>query len=382
MALAQVLEKATSLTKPPTVYDQGYLLGFRGLLVIESFLWIFLQTFVPSTVAASANPSGRFYEEMIRKTLSVLFWNDSFLYCSIIFLSARSIAIPFIKNPSKERVARSVLCRGVTLWFPVACALAFAKGAMTQAELESLYNFKTRTNNYSMQIPYFLPNTLAYFNSVFNVFWTTHNYAIQAGSTAFPSQTLWLVTAVYMQSYTVYMTMVIIPYTRKKWRMQGAFFFVLTAWWCDSWAWYTITGLLFCDMVITMDFKAAAQRGIPIDIPIRRLRRADGSPFRLPVWLPAGLLMVGGYVMQFLWHDYRPDLMENEYEYHSGLYYTGGLNYEYETNHTPARGDIYLIIVGFFFLLESYDIVQRIFANKFFVFLGKRSLSKFYSSSG
>jgi hypothetical protein len=135
-------------------------------------------------------------------------------------------------------------------------------------------------------------------------------------------------------------------------------------------------------MVITMDFKAAAQRGIPIDIPIRRLRRADGSPFRLPVWLPAGLLMVGGYVMQFLWHDYRPDLMENEYEYHSGLYYTGGLNYEYETNHTPARGDIYLIIVGFFFLLESYDIVQRIFANKFFVFLGKRSLSKFYSSSG
>jgi hypothetical protein len=196
MALAQVLEKATSLTKPPTVYNQEYLLGFRGLLVIESFLWIFLQTFVPSTVAASANPSSRFYEEMIRKTIPVLFWNDSFLYCSIIFLSARSIAIPFVKNPSTERVARSVLCRGVTLWFPVAFALAFAKGAMTQAELESIYNFKTRTNNYSMQVPYFLPNTLAYFNSVFNVFWTTHNYAIQAGSTAFPSQTLWLITAV------------------------------------------------------------------------------------------------------------------------------------------------------------------------------------------
>jgi hypothetical protein len=30
------------------------------------------------------------------------------------------------------------------------------------------------------------------------------------------------------------MTMVIIPYMRKNWRVQGAFFFVLTAWWYDS----------------------------------------------------------------------------------------------------------------------------------------------------
>ena len=375
--IPQLLLKAASL-KPPTVYDQQYLLGFRGLLVIETFLWVFLQTFVPTTVAASANPNGRFYEVMIRKTLSVLFWNESFLYGAIIFLSARSIAIPFIKNPSKERIAQSVLCRGITLWLPVAFALAFAKGSMTQSEMQAIYNFKTRTNNFSMQVPYFLPNTLAYFNSVFNIFWTTHNYSIQAGSTAFPSQTLWIITAVYMQSYTVYMTMVIIPYTRKKWRVQGAVFFVLAAWWCDSWAWYTITGLLFCDMVNTMEFKAAAQRGIPISIPMLRLRRADGSPFRLPVWLPAGFLMVAGYLMQYLWIDFRPNLLEKEYEYHSGLYYTGGLNYEYLTNHSPARGDIYLILVGFFFLLESYDIVQRIFDNKVFVFLGKRSLSKLF----
>lgn len=88
--------------------------------------------------------------------------------------------------------------------------------------------------------------------------------------------------------------------------------------------------------------------------------------------------MVAGYLMQYLWIDLRPDLLEKEYEYHSGLYYTGGLNYEYLTNHSPARGDIYLILVGFFFLLESYDIVQRIFDNKVFVFLGKRSLSKLF----
>jgi hypothetical protein len=380
MAASPFLEKAASLAKVATVYDQQYLFGFRGLLVIETFLWMFLTTFVPTTVASSANTDGKFYETMIRKTLSVLFWNDSFLYGAIVFLSARSIGIPFIRDPSKSRIARSVLCRGFTLWFPIAIALAIAKGAMTRSELERIYDFKTRTNNFSMQVPYFLPNTLAYFNSVFNIFWTTHNPSAQAGSTAFPSQTLWLITTVYMQSYTVYMTMVIIPYTRKRWRVQGAFFFVLTAWWCDSWAWYTITGLLFCDMVITMDFKAAAQRGIPISLPVKSLRRADGSPFRLPVWLPAVLLMVAGYLMQYLWAAWRPDLLDKEYEYHSGLYYTGGLNYNYEAVHTPARGDIYLILVGFFVLLESYDIVQRIFNNKFFVFLGKRSLSRLHPS--
>jgi hypothetical protein len=373
MALPQILEKAASLAKPATVYEQQYLLGFRGLLVIETFLWVFLQTFVPTAVAASANPDGKFYKEMIRKTLSVLFWNESFLYGAIIFLSARSVAIPFIKNPAKNRVARSVLCRGITLWFPIAVALAIAKIAMTKAQLEEIYDFKIQTQNFSMQVPYFLLNTLAYFNSVFNLFWTTHNFPIQAGSTAFPSQTLWLINVVYMQSYTVYMTMVIIPSTRKAWRVQGAFFFVITAWWCDSWAWYTISGLLFCDMVMTMDFKAAAQRGIPIRWPFRR---ADASPWRLPVWLPAGLLVVGGYLMQFLWIDFRPDLYAKDYEYHSGLYYTGGLAYEYLTNHSPARSDIYLIIVGIFFFLETYDIVQRVFDNRFFVFLGKRSLSK------
>ncbi|KAI9734049.1 MAG: hypothetical protein M1818_006987 [Claussenomyces sp. TS43310] len=382
MALQHIIEKAKLLkAQPPTPYDQQYLLGFRGLLVIETFLWVFLQTFVPTAVAGSSNPSGRLYEQIIRKTLSVIFWNESFLYGAVIFLSARSIAIPFNRSPAKERVARSVLCRGIALWFPVAVGLAIIKLAFSTQRLNDVYQFKLKTNNNSMQVPYYIPNALAYFNSVFNMFWTTHNYSVQAGSTAFPTQTAWIINAVYVQSYTVYVTMIIIPYTRKKWRVQGAFFFVLTAWWCQSWAWYTISGLLFCDMVMNMDFKAAAQRGIPIDIPIRRLRRADGSPHRVPVWVPAGLCTVAGFLMQYLWTDWRPDLLDREYMYHSGLYYTAGLNYEYATNHTPARDDIYLILIGFFTFLESYDFLQRFFQIKFLVFLGKRSLSYFLIQS-
>jgi hypothetical protein len=60
------------------------------------------------------------------------------------------------------------------------------------------------------------------------------------------------------------MTMVIIPYTRRSWRVKGALLFIITAWWVQSWAWYSITGLLFADMATNMDFKVKAQRGIKV----------------------------------------------------------------------------------------------------------------------
>jgi hypothetical protein len=64
------------------------------------------------------------------------------------------------------------------------------------------------------------------------------------------------------------MTMVIIPYTRRSWRVKGALFFIITAWWVQSWAWYSITGLLFADMATNMDFKVNSQRGIKVQLPL------------------------------------------------------------------------------------------------------------------
>jgi arginine exporter protein ArgO len=67
-------------------------------------------------------------------------------------------------------------------------------------------------------------------------------------------------------SFTIYMTMVIIPYTRRSWRVKGAFCFIITAWWVQSWAWFSITGLLIADMATNMDFKAKAQHGIKVGL--------------------------------------------------------------------------------------------------------------------
>lgn len=364
------------IVTPPTKYEQEYLVGFRGILVIQAFLWMFLTTFAPATVYASAYQDGPHGQVIVRKVLSVLFWNEYMLYGSIIFLSARSIAIPFFRNPKPETIARSLLTRSLSLCIPVAICLAIIKGAFTTSFLTELTTFNDgNPDNLTLEVPYKLPTTLSYWNSVFELFWKTHGFESQSGSYAFPTQTLWLINAIYIQSYTVYMTMVIVPHTRPRWRVQFAVPFVVAAWWCNSWAWYTISGLLICDMVMHMDFKQNAQLGVPIQFRGMAWRTADGRPRRIPTWVFGGLLLVGGFLMQYLWVAYRPDLFYAEWRIHSNPYTTPGLDENYMVDHTAARDDVYITLMGFFFLLETYDFLQQALQTKFLLFLGRRALS-------
>lgn len=179
----------------------------------------------------------------------MLFWNESLIYSCIILLSARVLALPFFLSPSRTVVASSVFRRGIRLWLPTAVALATITGVSHALRPDYISSFAEETGNHSISNPYQMPNTLAYFNSVFDVFWVTRDWDLQAASRAFPGQTLWIVSVIFEQSYTVFMTMVIVPYTQKGWRIIGGFFFIITAWWVDSWAWYTITGLLLADAV-------------------------------------------------------------------------------------------------------------------------------------
>ncbi|EEA23284.1 hypothetical protein TMatcc_002141 [Talaromyces marneffei ATCC 18224] len=369
------------IVTPPTKHEQEYLIGFRGILVIQSFLWMFLQTFAPTTVYASGNPHGPLGQEIVRKVLSVLFWNEYFLYGSIIFLSARSIAIPFFRNPTPPVIARSLLTRALQLCIPAAICLAIVKGSMTSNTFNTIWQFKTTTNNNSMPFPIELSTTLSYWNSVFNLFWTTHGFRAQSGNYAFPTQTLWMINAVYIQSYTVYMIMVIVPHTRPAWRVQFGIFFVIAAWWCNSWAWYTVSGLLMCDMVMHMDFKQNALIGIPVQFRGLVWRSRNGQPRRIPTWLVGCLLLIGGLLMQYLWVAYRPQLFYSEWRIHSNPYTTAGLDENYITEHISARDDVYITILGIFTLLETYEVLQRVLQNKFLLFLGRRSLSYFLLQS-
>ncbi|BDD57760.1 hypothetical protein MAP00_003104 [Monascus purpureus] len=183
---------------------------------------------------------------------------------------------------------------------------------------------------------------------------------------------MWIINVIYMQSYTVYASMLIIPYTRNSWRVKGSILFIITAWWVQSWAWYTISGLILADMVINMGFKAKAQRGIPI--PILKKKNVY-----VPVWIPYIILMAAGLFMQLVWTGWKPQKVSAEITVHAGLYYTGGLNNKYDLSEPQARDDIYLILVGVFLAVDTYDWLQLILRNPVFVYLGTRSLSWFFA---
>ena len=141
--------------------ELGHLLGLRGFLVIQSFLWLFLQTFVPLAVKDSANTSGPTYEKILRQSLSALFWNESLIYSSFIFLSARTICLPYLENPSKTAVASAIFCRGLRLWFPVAISLAIIKILSSTIGTSHLDLYKRMTKNLTLEVPYEIPNALA-----------------------------------------------------------------------------------------------------------------------------------------------------------------------------------------------------------------------------
>ena len=284
-------DKKPATTESPHDASQDYLTGVRGCLAIMSFLWVFLQTFAPAAVAHSANTTGPASQVALRKSLSVLFWNDTLIYNSIIFLSARMLCLPFLLDPTKVTLASSVLRRGLRLWFPTAAALIVVYFVFGKLGNQYLYNFASQTQNVSMSAGiYVLPSSLTNFNAIFEIFWISNTISYQAGSWAFPTQTLWIVSVLFQQAFTVYTTMVIIPFTRKSWRLYGAVIFIVTAWWVYSWAWFSVSGLLIADLAMNYDLKAKCQR------------------HKIRTLAVAGVLMAAGYAMQFIWVTARPDL--------------------------------------------------------------------------
>ena len=373
--------------------DHDFLMGLRGFLTIGTFLYAFLLVFLPGAVVGLPTPvpddETPFYARMLRYTLGVLFWNGPLLYSFAIILSARMIVLPFLlaKPTSSYTIASSIARRPFRLAFAFAVPLAIAQGMWNGLGVEYIEEFMSRTNNNVAPVPYVLPNALTYMNSLLGLFAINKNYADQAANYAMPGGTAFNLSIVYQQAMTVYMTMVIIPYTHNNWRVKGMLVFIVTAWWIQSWAWYSITGMLLADVVLNMDYRAAFDRGLPISVfpellrvPIVKkiIRREEkwGAVIRIPSWLLVTCLMLAGMIMQYIWTDWRPQDRDLELTGHTAEYYSGGLNTDPDPNSPVARDDNYFLILGFLLLVEGSQRLRYILTFPPLVYLGDRSLSK------
>lgn len=97
---------------------------------------------------------------------------------------------------------------------------------------------------------------------------------------------------------------------------------------------------------------------------------------RVPSYIAYAVILGAGITMQYLWAAWRPEHRNEEIIAHGGLYYTGGLNEDFDVKQPQARDDNYLVLLGFFLFIETSDILQWALSNPLFVYLGRRSLSK------
>jgi hypothetical protein len=170
----------------------------------------------------------------------------------------------------------------------------------------------------------------------------------------------------YSQSYTTYIAMVILPFTRASWHIQAITMFSIGSFWFNSWGWYSAAGLFVADVSQNHDLRARLSRGIKISESVS-----------LPYWILAVLSVAVGLVMKYLWVAALPQHLRAELALHPSLHLTQGLTtHNFSEDEAYARLDDYLIVVGVLFLLEMSNCMRSVFSSRLLVQIGKRSLSK------
>lgn len=349
----------------------GYLEGLKGLIAFEAFLWVFFRTIVPGAVFESLEQntySPPRYQSVLREVFSPMFWDGNLQASFFVIISARLVAVRFLSNPSAESMAGTLFRRGLRLWFPTAVALAIATIINYAGGFEAITHNAEILNNHIPEVPYKIPNAWAFFNSVFNLFWYIDG--TQAGVKAFPTGQLWIVPIVYQESFTVYMIMLMFPYMTRGTRFYGMLGFIVVAWWLQSWSWYGVTGLLFADGVIGMNFIEVAKKGLKVPY----LKK------RLSTYYAAGFFLGLGIVLKYVYEVADPNKINDELIVHTPIY-GGGLNRDFDVNQPHQRISSWFMVVGALMFIEMNVLGQKIMANPLFRYLGRISFSWFLTQS-
>ncbi|ORY76055.1 hypothetical protein BCR37DRAFT_383611 [Protomyces lactucae-debilis] len=365
--MAAILGTVDNVYKPLQPRETiAYIEGFKGLIAFEAFLWVFMRTIVPgaSFESIAANPYPPRYQSVLREIFSPLFWDGNLQASFFIILSARLVCVRFLRNPDATAMAGSLFRRGLRLFFPCAVALAICMGlsygngfALVEATAGALENRIPET-------PYKIPHALAWFNSVFDLFW--HITGTQAGVRAFPTGQLWIVSVVYQESFTVYMVMLCLPFMTKRWAFWSMGVFSLLGYWVSSWAWYGGTGLMIAHAVHNMNIADSAKHGISVP----RLKQKVSAYV-----VPAVFLSIG-VILKYVYQVAEPNKINDELVFRTPVY-GGGLSRDISVNEPTQRISSWFVVVGCLMFLEMNTLLQKIFSNPLFRYLGRISFSWF-----
>lgn len=184
-------------TTAPRSNQQLHITGLRGILVIQSFLWTFFITFIP-TLAAPTTP-GPEYQNILREILKVPLWDTTLIYNFFVILSMRTICVSFLTNPTGQTYAATVIRRTVRMAVILCVASGMAMLIFSQIGVAYIDEFKTKLPNQSIETPIKVYDGSAAVGALFDLFWITRDFYTQAANNFWPTATLWVASVIYYQ---------------------------------------------------------------------------------------------------------------------------------------------------------------------------------------
>lgn len=344
-------------------HEHSHLYGLRGILTFLGLFWVFFETFIPTIV--TNNTDGPTSHRIIRYIFSPLLWDLSLLSSFFFVLSGRSVCIRFLEDPSPGTYGGSITRRLLRLPIALTIACAIAYGIFGGGGVSYIARFKEVLPNDSIEAVELPNNALTGLNSIFNLFWVVRSYYHQAANDFWPTHTIFNISLLYQQSWTVYFLMVILPFTRATWHLPFLALFALGSFWMNTWGWYDAAALLLADYTLN---------------PVLRKRLDEGLEVRdawcVPYAFVGSLMAISGAAMKYVW-TVLPQYLDRELLLHPFMSLTedSSLREFAEQERYYPRVDNFLFIFGILLIVETIPQIKNVLSFKWLVEVGKRSLS-------
>lgn len=361
-------------TQSPHGARRMHLYGLRGILAICGLFTVFVQTFIPALVWKDGQNEG--YQNTIRIIFSPMIWDERLISSFFLSLSCHSIALRFLNSPTPPAFSGSIIRRVVNMGFVVTLSSGIVYGMFGGIGTEYIEQFKEIVPNQHITAPKVPETALIAMNAIFNIFWAVRNYSTQAANSFWPTQTLWNLSLIFSQSWTVYFLMIILPYTRPGWHTGALSLFALGSFWTCSWGWYSAAALLLADYNACPSLRLRLDEGLQIHKKLE---------WRLSYGLASSIMIAIGFAMRFTLAA-LPQYYDKELQLRPFLNLSEKISIaDFAAADPYPRLDNFLVIFGVLLLSETSVLVKRCLSCKPLVFLGKRSLSTFnlriYSAS-
>ncbi|KAF2766098.1 hypothetical protein EJ03DRAFT_354231 [Teratosphaeria nubilosa] len=314
---------------------------------------------------------GPAYQKVIRGIFCVLYWNGSLISSSFIMLSMRSIGITYLRKPDSTTYAGSLIRRIVRMTILLSAASGLATAIFSQIHSDQYIDeFNKLLPNTSITAPVQPHGPLAVLNSLFDLFWLTTDFSKQAANAFWPTATLWVPAVSYYEGFTVYVIMVVVPFTRPAWHLQVLALFALGSFWYESWGWYAATGLLLADVAANSRLNELIHRGIPIRDEVH-----------LPAWAISAFMGAAGLGMKYTLVS-LPQYTNAEIVVHPFVDLSEQTNKEQFIDMGPyPRLDDWLVITAVLLVIETVAGARHVLAAKPLAWLGERAFALFFAQS-